>query len=124
MDRTPDQLAAGYFDAWAAGDAEQLRPLLADDVSFRGPLAEVDGADDYIASIAGLFRATEKLVIQRRWVDTGPEAGAGDVLTWFDLHLPGAPPTPVASWIHVEHGAIRRVQVNFDPRGMLESAPS
>jgi hypothetical protein len=121
---TPEQLAAGYFDAWEAGDSERLRPLLADGVSFRGPLTEVQGADDYISSIDGLFGATEKIVIRRRWVDADSEDGTGDVLTWFDLHVPGAPPAPVASWIHVEDGAIQRVQVTFDPRGMLAAAPS
>jgi SnoaL-like domain len=121
---TPEQLAAGYFDAWEAGDPERLRPLIADDVSFHGPLAQVQGADDYISSIDGLFGATDKIVIHRRWVDADSEAGTGDVLTWFDLHVRGAPPAPVASWIHVEDGAIQRVQVTFDPRGMLAAAPS
>jgi ketosteroid isomerase-like protein len=124
MSKTPEQLAAGYFDAWAAGDAKRLRPLIADDVSFHGPLAEVYGADDYISAIDPLFEATEKIVIHKRWVDADPDASAGDVLTWFDLHVSGAPPTAVASWIHVEHGAIRRVQVTFDPRGMLAAAPN
>jgi hypothetical protein len=104
VNSTPEQLAAGYFDAWEAGASERLRPLIADDISFRGPLAEVHGADDYISSIEGLFGATEKLVIHRRWVDA--DAETGDVLTWFDLHVPGAPPAPVASWIHVERGTI------------------
>src|ERR1700679_1066569 len=122
VNATPEQLAAGYFDAWEAGDSERLRPLIADDISFRGPLAEVHGADDYISSIDGLFGATDKLVIHRRWVDA--DADTGDVLTWFDLHVQGAPPAPVASWIHVEHGTIQRVQVTFDPRGMLAAAPN
>jgi hypothetical protein len=124
VNMTPEQLAAGYFDAWEAGDSERLRSLLAVDVSFHGPLAEVHGADDYISSIDGLFGATDKLAIHRRWVDADSETGTGDVLTWFDLHVPGAPPAPVASWIHVEDGAIQRVQVTFDPRGMLAAAPS
>jgi hypothetical protein len=122
MTKTPEQLTAGYFDAWEAGAAERLRPLIADDVSFHGPLAELYGADDYISSLDALFGATERIVIRKRWVDAGSGAGAGDVLTWFDLHVAGAPPAPVASWIHVEHGAIRRVQVTFDPRGMLAAA--
>jgi hypothetical protein len=132
MRTTAEQLAAGYFEAWEAGDAERLRPLIADDVSFHGPLAEVHGADDYISSIQRLFGATEKIVIRRRWADTDTDTraaaaaaavtGAGDVLTWFELRVRGVEPTPVASWIHVERGAIQCVRVTFDPRGML--APS
>ena len=124
MSRTPEQLAAGYFDAWEEGEAERLRPLIADDVSFYGPLAEVHGADEYVSSIQGLFAATEELVIRKRWADTDTdsEAGAGDVLTWFELRVRGADPTPVASWIHVARDAIQCVRVTFDPRGTL--APS
>jgi ketosteroid isomerase-like protein len=111
-------LATAYFDAWESGDTERLRPILADDVSFRGPLAEVDGAGDYVDAIRGLFTGTERLVIHRRWAD------GDDALTWFDMHLPGAPPAPVASWIHVRDGRIDRVRVTFDPRGILAAAPS
>lgn len=111
-------LATAYFDAWESGDADQLRPILAADVSFRGPLAEVDGAGDYVDAIRGLFAGTERLVIHRRWAD------GDDALTWFDMHLPGAPPAPVASWIHVSDGRIDQVQVTFDPRGILAAAPS
>jgi ketosteroid isomerase-like protein len=32
-------VAERYFAAWKANDWEMLRGLLADDVSFRGPLA-------------------------------------------------------------------------------------
>jgi hypothetical protein len=47
-----------------------------------------------------------------------------DVLTWFDLHLPGAPPAPVAQWCRVQGGKVKRVQVTFDPRGILAAAPN
>ena len=36
-------VAERYFAAWKANDWETLRGLLADDVSFRGPLASIDG---------------------------------------------------------------------------------
>ena len=52
------------------------------------------------------------------WVD------GDDVLTWFDLHLPGVPATPVAQWCHAQAGKVKRVQVTFDPRGMLAAASS
>jgi hypothetical protein len=111
-------LARAYFDAWESGDAERLRPILANDVSFHGPLAEVHGVGEYVDAIRGLFAGTERLMIHHRWAD------GDDALTWFDMHLPGAPPAPVASWIHVRGGRIDSVQVTFDPRGILAAAPS
>jgi ketosteroid isomerase-like protein len=110
-------LAAAYFQAWQLGDAERLRPILADDVSFSGPLAEVRGAGEYVDAIRGLFAGTERVLVHRRWVD------GDDALTWFDMHLAGVPPAPVASWIRARDGRIERVQVTFDPRGILAAAP-
>lgn len=107
------ELAAGYFEAWDQNDTAALRELLADDVSFFGPLAQVTGADEYTRSIKRLFESTTALTVRHRWVD------GADVATWFDLTVGAADPTPVASWIHVENGKIARVQVTFDPRGML-----
>jgi hypothetical protein len=116
MSADPRALAAAYFDAWRAADVPRLRSILADDVSFSGPLAQVDGADEYADSIRGLFQATEKVVVHRMWVD------GEDVLTWFDLHMPGAPATAVAQWCHVQNGKVKRVQVTFDPRGILAAS--
>jgi ketosteroid isomerase-like protein len=117
MSADPRALAAAYFEAWQAADVQQLRSILADDVSFSGPLAQIEGAEAYADSIRGLFQATEKVVVHKVWVD------GDDVLTWFDLHMPGAPATPVAQWCHMLDGKVRRVQVTFDPRGILAAAP-
>jgi ketosteroid isomerase-like protein len=113
MRTDPKTIAATYFAAWEAADVQRLRAILAEEVSFDGPLAQVQGADAYAESIRGLFKATEKLVVHKVWVD------GDDVLTWFDLHMPEAPPTPVAQWCRVRDGKVKRVQVTFDPRGIL-----
>lgn len=118
MSAEPRDIAATYIEAWKAADVDRLRAILADDVSFRGPLAQVQGADEYADSIRGLFGATEKLIVHKVWVD------GDDVLTWFDLHMPGAPPAPVAQWCHVRGGLVARVQVTFDPREMLAAGSS
>jgi ketosteroid isomerase-like protein len=110
---TSTELATAYFDAWRAKDTKALRPHLAEDVEFAGPLAEVTGADEYVESIRHLFDSTRGLEIVKVFAD-GP-----DVLTWFDLTVEGAPTTPVVNWCHVEDERITDVKVIFDPRGML-----
>ena len=110
---TASEAATAYFDAWRANDPDRLRPYLADDVHFSGPLAEVDGADAYVRSIKRLFDSTTGLEIVKVFLD-GP-----DVVTWFDLTVEGAPTTPVVNWCHLEHDKITSVRVIFDPRGML-----
>lgn len=107
---TPVEL---YFEAWQAKDPEILRPALADDIVFYGPLATVEGADAWITALGGLFNATTGLTIVKRWID------GDDTITWFDLSIGASGPMPTVNWTHVEDGLIRQVRVTFDPRPML-----
>jgi hypothetical protein len=102
-----------YFTAWQAGDIDTLRSILADDVSFVGPLATLDNADDCARSVGQLAKITTGITVRHRFVD------GDDVLTWFDLRINDLPPTQVANWSHVENGLITRIRVTFDPRAML-----
>ena len=104
------QIAATYFDAWKVNDFDTMRSLLDDEVTFSGPLAQLEGAEDYMEGIEGMSRITSEIVIQKVFVD-GP-----DVLTWYDLHTTVADPVPVANWVHVEEGKITSLQVAFDAR--------
>jgi hypothetical protein len=118
MSADPKTLAEAYFEAWRAKDPQRLRPILADDVRFVGPLAEVDGAEAYTDSIRGLYAITTDVVIQKVLADDT------DALTWFDLYTSVAPPVPVANWCHAEQGKIALVRVAFDPRGVLGGSGS
>lgn len=111
-------LAATYFEAWRATDPERLRPALADDVQFDGPLAQVSGADEYVESTAGLYGITTDLQIHKVLADDS------DAITWFELHTSLAAPVPVANWCHVKDGKIAAVRVAFDPRGLVSGSGS
>lgn len=103
-------LAETYFRAWKDHDWTTLRALLADDVSFRGPLASLDDADACVEGLKGMAQIMTDVVVHHRFVD-GP-----DVLTWFDLHTSIAAPVPTANWSHVENGRITAIRVAFDAR--------
>jgi hypothetical protein len=103
-------IAGTYFDAWKINDFDTMRSLVDDEVTFSGPLAQLEGAEDYMEGIKGMSRIKSDLVIRKVFVD-GP-----DVLTWFDLHTTVASPVPVANWLHVENGRITSLQVAFDAR--------
>jgi hypothetical protein len=106
----PADAAAAYFDAWKGKDFATLRSLLADDVTFDGPLAQLDNADDCVNGLEGMSRIMTDIVVHKRFVD------GGDVLTWFDLHTTVADPVPTANWSHVESGKITSIRVAFDAR--------
>jgi hypothetical protein len=108
-------LAATYFDAWRSKDFATLRSILADDVTFVGPLGTADGADECVQGMQQLAGIMTDVVVQKRFV------AGDDVLTWFELVTSVAPPCPVANWSHTEAGRIRSIQVTFDPRPLLPS---
>ncbi len=97
----PRSVAASYFESWKARDFERFRALLADDVTFRGPLGTADGAEACVRGIEGMSAIVTDIVIRHVWVD-GP-----DVLTWFELHTKDAAPAATANWQHIEHGGSR-----------------
>jgi ketosteroid isomerase-like protein len=109
----PTAIMATYFDCWRKGDLATLRTILADDFSFRGPLGQVDNAEDGVTALRGLAQMTTDIVVRKVFAD-GP-----DVLTWFELHTTAAPPCPVANWSHVDGGKIDRIRATFDPRPLL-----
>ena len=106
----PANVATTYFDAWKANDFDTMRSLVADDVRFEGPLATLEGAEDYMEGIRRLSRVISDIVIRKVFVD------GQDVLTWYDMHTTGASPVAVANWLHVEEGKITTLQVAFDAR--------
>jgi SnoaL-like domain len=109
----PSDVLATYFDSWLTKDFDSLRSILADDVTFQGPLGTAANAEECVRGIEGLSQITTDIAIQKVFVD-GP-----DVLTWFELHTKIAPPTQVVNWSRVEDGKIVRIRVTFDPREMV-----
>jgi ketosteroid isomerase-like protein len=110
MPDDPARVAATYFEAWKAGDFDLLRLLLADDVTFDGPLAHLDNAEDCVKGLEGMSRIVTDIVVRKVFVD------GDDVLTWFELHTSVARPAPTANWSKVQNGKITSIRVVFDAR--------
>lgn len=104
------RVATTYFDAWKVNDFDTMQSLVDENVTFAGPLAQLEGVEDYMQGIKGMSQIKTDIVIQKVFVD-GP-----DVLTWFDLHTTVASPVPVANWLRVEGGRITSLRVAFDAR--------
>jgi hypothetical protein len=112
----PKAVATTYFTAWKDKEFETLRTLLADDVTFRGPMGTVDGADECIKGLQGMGQMITDIVIQKIFVD------GSDVLTWYDLHTTKADPVPMANWSHLEDGKITTIRATFDARPLVADA--
>lgn len=110
----PKEIAEKYFDYWKHGDFDGLRSIVADHVTFTGPMGTASGADDYVAQLAGFAQRLDDITVDKMLSDDR------DVLTWFNLHPKGGGgPVPVVNWCHVEDDRVQRVRVTFDPRPLL-----
>src|ERR1700728_498452 len=109
------EVAERYFTAWQARDESALTQILAEDVTFRGPLGTANGRAECIAGLLGMLGIVTSIEVQARVADEH------DVITWFELHTSVAPPAPTANWSHVQDGQITRIRVAFDPREIVRS---
>lgn len=104
-----------YFETWKAHEFDDFQALLADDVSFRGPMGSADNAASCRAGIEGMSRITTDIVVHTMAADRE------DVVTVFNLHTTETDePVLVANWAQVgADGKIKRIRVMFDPRPIL-----
>ncbi len=70
-------VATKYFESWKVHDFSTFRSLLADDVTFVGPMGTAGNAEECVEGIEGMSKFVIDIVIQKMWVD-GP-----DVITCY-----------------------------------------
>ena len=106
--------ASGCLQAWSSGDLDRTRSLLAEEVTFGGPLGSTRGADVYIEGIKGMVKMVERADQHEVFVD------GDDVCIIYDL-VTKAPPAriPTAGWYKVRDGKITAVRAFFDPRPLV-----
>ncbi|YAL83055.1 nuclear transport factor 2 family protein [Dermacoccaceae bacterium W4C1] len=109
----PQELATAYFDRWGRGAVQEITDLLAPEVTFSGPLAQLSGAQDCVQGLAGLASITERIDVRAMHGDEH------EVITWFELHTTQAPPLTTANRMQVAGGKIVAIEVTFDPRPLL-----
>jgi ketosteroid isomerase-like protein len=109
----PASVVTAYLQAWKAGDLSALREVLADDVTFIGPLATISGAEAFTEWLANLVKITRDIPIDKVFVD-GPH-----VLTWYHLDTEVGLVGPVANLSQVTGGKITSIQVALDPRPLI-----
>jgi hypothetical protein len=94
------------------GDTDAVRPLLTDDMTFRGPLGATDGADAYVSGLKGLANAVDGAN------PTAVITNGDDVCIVYDLVV-GDDRIPTAGWYQFREGRICAVRAFFDPRPFL-----
>lgn len=104
-----------YFEKFFSGKARhsEVRGLLTDDFSFRGPLMSADSADEYVRQLKSLGDEIELYADVRQLI------GEGDVVAALvDFQSPAGPIT-YAQWFTMREGKIAGLEVIYDPRPFL-----
>jgi len=116
------QVVNAYLAAFCAGDLAQARGLMAEDFSFRGPLAQADTKDTFFANVAPLAPLMRGYRLLRQWAD------GDDVCSVYEFKLAtpvGAGSVLVSEWNTVRDGRLASSRLIFDSaafQALLHSA--
>lgn len=110
MTTTRDTIAAFYAN-FKARDFVNMRTLLHDDLSFQGPMATIDNADEFVTALGGFAKMTKGIEVKHVFVD-------GDrACCVYDLVTDGPIGTrPVAEYFELHGGRISAIRSHFDAR--------
>jgi len=108
-----------FYEVTNARRAQDLAPLVRDDVTLVGPLMQAAGAAEYLAmneQLLGFHAGTRML---RQFED------GDDVCSIYELDMKtpsgGSLTLAMADWIRVEDGRIVSQRIYFDPRGFAQA---
>lgn len=109
-----------FYEAWNKKDAKMLRAVLAADATYRGPLAQWNGVDEFVGEASQIMKQGFDRVEVAQQFERGD-----DVLSLTKLHLrtPKGPLTmEVAELTRVRGGLVAESRTFYDPRPLLEAA--
>ena len=105
-----------YYDAWNCRKGEGLRELIADDLSYQGPLERTSSSEEMLAMAAKYAPMHGGMRMLRQFED------AGDVCSIYELMVKTKEWTlavPTADWIKVVNGRVAGQRVFQDVREVM-----
>ena len=111
-------LVTDYLEAWNRKDVSAFAAVLAPDVRFKGPLAQTEGREPFLAAVARMLPMVEKL--ERRTLFT-----EGDrALAVYDF-VCAAPIgcLRTAEMIEIKDGLIASSELFFDTAPLVAAQP-
>src|SRR2546421_10440100 len=113
---TPQQIANTYYDAWRTRAGDMTGVPLADDFTFRGPVADFDPADTFRAMARQAGAAVRDFQVRHQFTD-------GDlvcsIIDWQMAPLPGT--LTAAEVLHVRNGTIVHGELIYDAEDLRKA---
>ncbi|MET7556480.1 nuclear transport factor 2 family protein [Streptomyces albidoflavus] len=106
-----EQVAERFHAALTAADADGLQEVLADEVTFEGPVATASGVAECVAGLVEMGKMISGDQVEVRLAD------GGNVLTWSTVRAGGGPGRPTVTWLRVDGERITAIRTVFDARG-------
>lgn len=108
---TAAEIVRDYITALTSRDFDRARSLMTEDFSFRGPMAEMDGIEVFMAEAAGAYEFARGFRMLRQLED-GDEVSS---IYELDVETPAARATMLMSeWNVVRDGRIASSLLVFD----------
>jgi hypothetical protein len=93
---------------------QTTRSLLAEDVTFVGPMGHTKGADDYVSGVARMADLITGIALKKVVAD------GDDVCIMYELSTPGGALSTVGWYHFAKNEKIDSVRAYFDPRPLTE----
>jgi hypothetical protein len=101
-----------YLNAFANKDFQAIRSIVHDDLSFRGPVRQFQGGDQFVEALSKMGPLLKSIDVKKIFAD------GEDVSVIYDFVTtnPAIGTTPTAEWIKVKDGKIQSTLLIFDAR--------
>jgi hypothetical protein len=105
------EIVLAFKQSLGKGDVAAARQLLADDLSFRGPIDAFDKPEPYLEALRKLHPIVQRIDVKKMFVD------GNDVCMLYDMVTNTPAGTAfIAEWIQVDGDKIAAIRTVFDAR--------
>jgi SnoaL-like domain len=116
---TAKEIVLEFHRHFAEKDWDALRPLLAADLHFSGPIDQFTDAEAYLQAVRRLEPLLQRVEIQNVLAE-GPDV----CVLWKMVTDTPIGTVSIAEFYRVEGRVISRIQILFDPRPFLAMLPA
>lgn len=105
------------FIASILANDDHWKTLITEDIYFQGPLAEVQGEEDFRTLNAPFFEAIQDIKTHQTLVESNTIAT--QLTITIEQHNRHTISFPVAEWYTIQDGKIKHYHLYFDPRPLM-----
>jgi ketosteroid isomerase-like protein len=105
-----DEAVASYYDAWQNKGGDFSEVPLAEDFTFKGPVASFDNAEDYRAMAREAGQAVTSFAVRGQFVDGQTVCSIVD----WEMAIPGVGKLSAAEVLEVADGELVRGELFYD----------